>query len=149
LFDAGAGICFGSDSNVQIALLEDARALEYHLRLNRIERVVLAPDDAQDSLARRLFTCATKTGAESLQAPGGSLEVGRAADFYTIDLNDPSIAGAGPDGLLNAVVFSQERTAIRDVCVSGELIVSDGRHFRQDEIVGAFADVQGKLWGEA
>ena len=43
LTEAGVEICFGSDSNVQIDLLEDARLLEYHLRMNRLERAVLAP----------------------------------------------------------------------------------------------------------
>ena len=36
LAQAGVNICFGSDSNVQIDLLEDARLLEYHLRMNEL-----------------------------------------------------------------------------------------------------------------
>jgi len=87
----GAGICFGSDSNVQIDLLEDARLLEYHLRMNKLERVVLAPGSSKDALARRLFASATETGAESLAGSVGSLEVGRGADFFTVDLDDPSL----------------------------------------------------------
>ena len=35
LLARGVGICYGTDSNVQIDLLEDARQLEYHLRLKR------------------------------------------------------------------------------------------------------------------
>lgn len=146
LFNSGVGICFGSDSNVQIDPFEDARSLEYHLRLKNIERVILASDCAPDSLAKRLFTCATETGAQSLAAPGGSLEIGKAADFFTVDLNDPSIAGAGPDNLLNAIVFSLERTAIQDVCVAGELLVRDRRHRIEEEIVRDFTAVQRQLW---
>jgi len=148
LIKAGVGVCFGSDSNVQIDLLEDARALEYHLRLNRIERVVLAPDCAQESLARRLFACATETGAESLAAPGGKLEVGKPADFFTVDLNDPSIAGGDGDALLSAVVFSLERTAIPDVCVGGEFLIRDGHHPKEERIIREFQEVQRKLWRE-
>ncbi len=85
LFTAGVGVSLGSDSNVQINLLEDARELEYHLRLQKLERAVLQ--------ARHLFDCATEVGARSLAAPGGSLEVGRPADFFTIALDDPSMAG--------------------------------------------------------
>jgi len=146
LFSAGAGICFGSDSNAQIDLLEDARSLEYHLRLNRIERVVLAPDCSHDGLAKRLFACATQTGAESLAAPGGSLQVGKPADFFTIDINDPSIAGAGADALLSVIVFAMERTAIREVCVDGEFLVREGRHPLQEKITSEFVAVQQKLW---
>ena len=70
LFAAGARICFGSDSNVQIDILEDARELEYHLRMNRLERAVLAPDASREGLAQRLFESATESGARSLMAAG-------------------------------------------------------------------------------
>lgn len=147
LLSEGAGICFGSDSNVQIDLLEDARLLEYHLRMNKLERVVLASDSSSDSLASRLFHSATGNGAQSLRAPGGSLEIGLAADFFTIDLDDLSIAGAEPASLLNNIVFSLERTAIRDVVVGGEFVVRDRKHVLAGEIVREFADVQRSLWG--
>jgi formimidoylglutamate deiminase len=146
LFAAGAGICFGSDSNVQIDLLEDARLLEYHLRMNKLERVVLAPGSQKDALARRLFRSATETGGESLASTVGRLEVGTEADFFTVDLDDPSVAGAG-DALLNHVVFSLERTAVREVAVGGELVVRDGRHALQEEIIRQFAVVQREVWG--
>jgi formimidoylglutamate deiminase len=138
LFAAGTRICFGSDSNVQIDLLEDARELEYHLRMNKLRRAVL--DTA------RLFSSATESGARSLLTNGGSLKTGRAADFFTVDLNDCSLAGADADSLLANIVFSMERTAVRDVCVGGELVVKDGRHPLQEEIVREFAQVQRKLW---
>lgn len=148
LFNAGAGICFGSDSNVQIDLLEDARLLEYHLRMNKLERVVLPPGSDHDALARRLFESSTKTGAQSLRAPAGILEAGREADFFTVDLNDPSVAGAG-DALLNHLVFSLERTAIKEVVVGGEFVIREGRHPLQDEIIREFANVQREVWGES
>lgn len=146
LLAAGAGICFGSDSNVQIDLLEDARLLEYHLRMNKLERVVLAADSSPDSLARQLFASATDTGSESLTGPAGQLAVGRPADFFTVHLNDPSLAGAGPDDLLSHVVFSLERTAVRDVAVAGEFVVRDGQHSLSGEIVQRFANLQRDLW---
>lgn len=153
LMEAGAGICFGSDSNVQIDMLEDARLLEYHLRMNKLERVVLAPGLSKDSLAQRLFRSATETGAASLAGPvgsaGGSLEVGRPADFFTVDLDDPSVAGAGSGALLNHVVFSLERTAVREVAIGGEFVVREGRHARAEEIIREFAAVQRNLWGAA
>ena len=149
LFEAGAGICFGSDSNVQIDILEDARLLEYHLRMNKLERVVLGEGTSKDALAKRLFAGATETGAASLAVPSGSLEVGRPADFFTVDLDDPSLAGAESGALLNHIVFSLERTAVRDVAVSGEFVVRDGRHPLAGEITREFIAVQRKLWGAA
>jgi formimidoylglutamate deiminase len=145
---SGVAVCFGSDSNIQIDLLEDARQLEYHLRLERLERAVLAAGEDRESLANRLFAGATQVGAESLGAPGGSLEEGLAADFFTVDLNDLSIAGAGRDSLLSHIVFSAERTAIRDIYLGGEPVFEDGHHPFQEDIVGRFQDVQRRLWNE-
>jgi formimidoylglutamate deiminase len=146
-FDQGVPVSLGTDSQTQIDLLEDARELEYHLRLQRMSRNVLATDNTEDTdqsaLARRLFECATTNGASSIGFEGGSLEAGAPADFFTVDLNDPSIAGSSPENLLANVVFSLSRTAVRDVVVGGKRIVADGRHAQQDEIVGAFRKIQG------
>jgi formimidoylglutamate deiminase len=146
---AGVAACFGSDSNVQINLLEDARQLEYHLRLKLLERAVLAPDSEPESLARRLFTGATETGAHSLGAPGGALAPGRAADFFTVALDDLSVAGSGGQSLLTHIVFSGERTAIREVYVGGKPVIEEGRHRLQAEIIDRFAAVQRRLWGSS
>ncbi len=140
LYAAGARICFGSDSNIQIDVLEDARLLEYHLRMNRLERAILPGG------ARRLFESATESGAQSLDASGGKLAVGRSADFFTVDLDDPSIAGSPTETLIDNIVFSLERTAIRDVAVKGNMIVRDGRHPLVEEITREFAKVQSALW---
>lgn len=136
---AGARLCLGSDSNIQIDLLEDARLLEYHLRMNQLERAIL-PD-----AARGLFECATESGAHSLDAPVGRFEAGRTADFFTVDLNDPSIAGA-QDKLLDNIVYSLERTAVKDVAVDGKMTVRDGRHALAEEITREFLRVQRNLW---
>jgi len=148
LFKEGISVSLGTDSQTQIDLLEDARELEYHLRLQKLERAVLAEpnDDGRSALAARLFDCATVNGALSLNAPGAVLEAGHAADFFTVNLDDPSIAGASPDDLLTAIVFSLNGTAVRDVVVGGKRIVEDGRHFAHDEITDRFKTLQKKLW---
>ena len=148
-FTQGVPVSLGTDSHVEIDLLEDARELEYHLRLQKGARAVLASadDESQSALAARLFECATINGAESIHAPGGTLEPGRPADFFTVDLDDPSIAGASSDDLLSAIVFSLSRTAIRDVVVGGKRIVEDGKHAQQEDIVQRFKALQKKLWG--
>ena len=148
-FQRGVRIALGTDSQIQIDLLEDARELEYHLRLQRTERNVLAPANDNDTaaLARRLFECATVNGATSLGFQGGSLDVGAPADFFTVDLNDPSIAGASKEDLLLSIVFSSSRTAVKDVVVAGKRIVEDGRHNIQEDVVESFRALQEKLWG--
>jgi formimidoylglutamate deiminase len=142
-------VALGSDSHAQIDLLEDARELEYHLRLQKMERAVLATstDEGHSALASRLFDCATITGAESIDSSSGTLDPGLSADFFTVDLNDPSIAGASEDDLLSSIVFSLSRTAVKDVVVGGKRIVEDGKHAQQEEIVERFKDLQQRLWG--
>jgi formimidoylglutamate deiminase len=120
-FNAGVAVSLGTDSQIQIDLLEDARELEYHIRLQKMERNILAPRD--------LFDCATISGAKSIGFAGGKLEPGAPADFFTVDLDDPSIAGSSVDDLLTNIVFSLSKTAVRDVVVAGKRIVEDGKHF--------------------
>ncbi len=149
-FKQGVPICLGTDSHAQIDLLEDARELEYHLRLQRLERAVLdrgvSPSPDPSSLAARLFDCATTNGARSIGAPGGILERGRSADFFTVALDDPSIAGASTDDLLSSIIFSLSRAAVREVVVSGRPIVSEGQHLVQEEIIERFNNLQKRLW---
>jgi formimidoylglutamate deiminase len=148
LFKEGVAVALGTDSHTQIDLLEDARELEYHLRLQKLERAVLAPagDDSLSGLAKLLFDCATVSGARSVNAPGGKLEPGFPADFFTVDLHDPSIAGATPEDLLACIVFGLAQTAIKDVFVGGKQVVGDGRHEASSEIVEKFTLLQRKLW---
>lgn len=141
----GVPFCFGSDSQAQIDLLEDARELEYHLRLIHQRRVILDQIDGE-GLSARLFRYATEGGAKSLGVNAGTLQPGEMADFFTIDRNDPSIAGASPSELLPAFVFSLSKRAIRDVFVGGLKILSDGRHGAQEEIVAYYRQVHQKIW---
>jgi formimidoylglutamate deiminase len=151
LMHAGVRIAFGSDSLTQIDPLENARELEYNLRLSKLERAVLdtVAGSAGATLAQRLFTCATRHGAESIGFRGGSLESGSPADFFTVDLEDPSIAGSPADELLAAIVFSLSRTAIRDVAVNGRLIVANGRHPLQARIVRDYSELMRRTAAEA
>jgi formimidoylglutamate deiminase len=129
-FNAGVAVSLGTDSQIQIDLLEDARELEYHLRLQKMERNVL--------VTQALFDCATINGAKSIGFAGGKLEPGVPADFFTVDLDDPSIAGSSPEDLLANIVFSLSRSAVRDVVVAGKRIVENGRHKDQDQIIESF-----------
>jgi formimidoylglutamate deiminase len=140
-FKHGVAVCLGTDSHAQIDLLEDARELEYHLRLQKLERAVLGG-------AALLFDCATVNGARSIGAAGGALEAGKPADFFTVALDDPSIAGASPDDLLSSIVFASTRAAVREVVVGGKPIVSEGQHLIQDDVVERFNELQKRLWTE-
>lgn len=149
LFGEGVRVSLGTDSHTQIDMLEDARELEYNMRLARLERVVLdRTSDAPSALASSLFDCATRSGAESIKVPGGdgTLSAGEAADFFTVDLHHPSIAGASTEDLLAHIVFSLNPAAVREVVVGGRMIVEDGRHRAAHEITERFVALQKRLW---
>jgi formimidoylglutamate deiminase len=145
VMEKGIRVAFGSDSQAQIDPLEDARELEYHLRLKQHERAILDPI-ADQSLASRLFDCATGHGARALNLPGGGLTPGSFADFFTVDLNDVSIAGHSAQDLLPIIVFALNRSAIRDVVVNGRFILRDQKHGLQDEIIYRYKETHHKVW---
>ncbi len=134
-------IALGSDSQAQIDPLEDARELEYHLRLERQERAILDQIDGQP-LAARLFDCATVNGARALGVPAND-------DCFTVDLDDVSIAGQSQDDLLPMNVFALNRSAIRDVKVNGQWVVRDQCHPLQDEIIARYKELHHKLWAKS
>jgi len=121
---AGADIAIGTDDQKRSNLLEAVRAWP----------------DAGAAVAR--LHAMTVAGARSLGAPSGALEVGRPADFFTVSLYEPSLAGATPEGLLDAILFSSERRAIREVWVGARPRVTNGRHLQQGPIVGRFVELQ-------
>ncbi len=144
LIDAGVSIAFGTDSHAQTDALENARELESNLRLKHLQRAVLDGRNGE-SLPALLFEFATRSGARSLQVDAGALEVGKAADFFTVDISDCSIAGSLAEELLTNIVFSMSGSAVRDVVVDGRIVIDDRHHALQDEIVAAFCGVQRRL----
>ena len=147
LLARGANLCLGSDSQIQVDLLEDARLLEYHLRMQQLERAILDPvAPGRERLSQFLFETASKSGARALGQNVGELAVGKPADFVAIDLDDPSIAGASADTLIAGTVFSLERTALKEVYVAGQPVVTGGQHLLQESVIAEFRSVQKALW---
>jgi len=148
ILEAHIPIALGSDSQAQIDPLEDARQLDYHLRLLHQQRAILDQIHNQP-IARSLFDTATRNGARALQLPTGDLTPGQYADYITVDLDDPSIAGHSADSLLSLLTFGLNRTAIRDVAVNGKLVVTDGHHPLEDEIITRYAQLHRRIWSSA
>jgi formimidoylglutamate deiminase len=131
---AGAGLALGSGAGARLDLLEEARWTERRFRL-----------EASPAPAILALQAATAMGARSLGATGGGLEVGRPADFFTVSLTDPSLAGADPASLAPALVQGGQLRAIRDVWVGARQRLAGGRHLRQGAILGRFIETQARL----
>jgi formimidoylglutamate deiminase len=137
---AGIPVALGSDSQAQIDPLEDARQLDYHLRLEQEQRAIL-DQIAGQPLAQRLLDCATINGARAL-----GVNPDPATDFFTVDPDDVSIAGHSESDLLSLAAFTLNRSAICDVMVGGQWVVRDHRHPLQEEIVSRYQELHRRLW---
>jgi len=137
----GIPVAFGTDSQAQIDLLEDARQLEYHLRLRDQQRGIL-DTSMRGGIGAGLFRAASANGYAALGLAAGRLAVGEPADFFTVDLGDLSVLGMDAGSLEMQAVFSLSKAAVRDVAVQGRLVVEDGRHLLDEEIKTRYGRVQ-------
>jgi formimidoylglutamate deiminase len=85
------------------------------------------------ALARTLFAAATEGGARALGLDGASLVEGGRADFFAVDLDDPSLVGR-PSDLLATLVFGGQARAITDVMVDGRFVLRDRIHGGERDI---------------
>lgn len=109
--------CLGSDSNLRISPLEELRWLELVQRLGGEKRGVLR--DAAGEVGRGLLHAATAGGAAALGVPTGRLAAGLWADFLTVDLGAPVLAGWEPETLVDTLVFGGTDEVILATAVGG------------------------------
>jgi len=133
LVAAGSQLCLGSDSNAVVDLFEEARAVELDRRLVTGQRGWLS--------AESLLRAATHQGMEALGWEAGELRPGRLADFTTLELSSPRLAGAGLEDLLPRVVFAATGAEVRSVVVGGAEVVRDGRHLRLGSVAEKLTSV--------
>ena len=116
----GVPLALGSDSNVRLSFVEEMRWLEFAQRLRSESRGVLR--DVSGRVGRVLFEIATRGGAAALGLPTGEITPGLWADFMTIDLSSPALAGCDEDTLLDTLVFGGSESAIASTCVGGQWV---------------------------
>ena len=140
----GGRLGIGSDSHVSVSLVEELRWLEYGQRLRDQKRNRLYRSD-QPMVGRSLFDAALSGGAQALGQPVGALQVGQRADWLVLDGEDPYIATAKQDAILNRWLFAGGDRQIRDVMVAGKWVVRDGQHAAEEQSALAFARVLREL----
>lgn len=140
----GGRMGIGSDSHVSLSVVEELRWLEYGQRLRDQRRNRLYRTD-QPMVGRTLFDAALQGGAQALGQPIGTFEVGKRADWLVLDGNDPYLATASGDGILNRWLFAGGDRQVRDVMVGGKWVVRNGRHGGEEESARAFTRVLREL----
>ncbi|NBA94116.1 formimidoylglutamate deiminase [Pseudomonas sp. R5(2019)] len=142
----GGRLGIGSDSHVSLSVVEELRWLEYGQRLRDQRRNRLYRQD-QPMVGRTLFDAALAGGAQAMGQPVGALEVGKRADWLVLDGNDPYLATASDDAILNRWLFAGGDRQVRDVMVNGVWVVREGRHAGEQESAQAFTQVLRQLLG--
>ncbi|MEO6143479.1 MAG: formimidoylglutamate deiminase [Dermatophilaceae bacterium] len=115
LHDAGSPIALGSDQHAVIDLLEEARALEMHERLDSLQRGRFRLDE--------LLSAATRHDSLGW-SDAGRLAVGARADLVAVRLDSPRTAGSAP----GQIILSATSADVDTVIVDGRTVVADGRH---------------------
>jgi formiminoglutamate deiminase len=135
---AGIAMSIGSDSHAVIDPFEEVRAIELDERLNSLRRGT--------HRAGELLTAATSSGYSSLGWPdGGRIAPGALADFTTVSLTSPRLAGTDPDDAAAAVVFAANASDVHHVVVGGRVVVAGGVHQTID-VSHQLARSIGVLW---
>jgi cytosine/adenosine deaminase-related metal-dependent hydrolase len=130
LLELGACLSLGTDSHAVIDPFEEMRALELDERLASHQRGNFRPG--------QLLEAATSAGYSALGYPGGGrLRPGAPADFVTISLEGPGLAGVDEDFLLEGAVFCAGRGDVTDVVVAGRPVVQDGQHVLVGDVARA------------
>ena len=124
--DAGVRVGLGVDgsaSNDGSNMLGEVRQAMLLARL----KMAVEPDPTRIwTTAREVLEVSTRGGAAVLgRTDIGSLEVGKCADFFTLDLNSIGFAGALSDPVA-AVVFCAPQTA-KHCFVQGRAVVTEGQ----------------------
>ena len=118
---AGVAMSIGSDSHAVIDPFEETRAIELDHRLASLRRGTHQPGE--------LLHIATAEGCRSLGwRDAGRLSSGALADFVTVSLTSPRLAGTDPVHAAAAVVFAATASDVQHVVVGGKVVVADGRH---------------------
>lgn len=136
---AGGRLAVGTDSHVATSVDEELRILEYGQRLRdrRRNRLVEGPGS---SVGRTLFSAAHAGGAQAAGlGPRAGIEPGGRADLVVLDGDNPFIAAAAGDAVLDRWIFALGRACVRDVMAGGRWVVQKGRHEQDEDIDRAFA----------
>ena len=98
-------------------------------------------EGGESRYGRTLYDAALDGGAQALGQAIGALEVGKRADWLVLDGNDPYLATATEDGILNRWLFAGGDRQVRDVLVNGKWVVRDGHHAGEEDSNRAFTQV--------
>lgn len=148
-FLAGGGAAVGTDANVRICAIEEARQLEYGQRLRDRRRARLA---TEAGVGPAIWSWLAEGGGEAVSgsraggARVGRIEPGYRADLVVLSEDGPHTAGHGLETLLDAWLIGGDDRDIQAVYVGGERRIERGSIPGESEIDAEFAAAMRTLW---
>jgi formimidoylglutamate deiminase len=127
--DAKGLLSIGSDSHCSVDLREELRSLEYSSRMQSRQRAILGTENK--SVGRRLYENSSRGGAQAIGVESGEIKVGYRADFTLVDPNEPAIAGATHDRLLDRLIFTNVGNPVAGVVIGGKITRTNTGDFRE------------------
>ena len=126
----------GTDSNINISLIEELKMLEYSQRLRQKQRAVLS--DLNRSTGRVLFEKSVQGGALSTQRETGEISPGKWADLISLDISNINLNGTYRDTTIDSWIFASNRNSIKEVWSAGSKIVQNGEHLSHQKITDRY-----------
>ena len=154
-FRAGGAAAAGSDANVRISAIEEARQLEYGQRLRDRRRARLATEAGAGPV---VWSWLAQGGGEAVAggpAPAdgprapmrlGRIEPGYRADFVVLDREAPHTVGHDWETLMDAWLVGGDERDIEAVYVGGERRVERGSVAGEAGIRSAFGRAMREIW---
>ena len=148
-FLAGGGAAIGTDANVRLSAIEEARQLEYGQRLRDRRRARLATEAGAGA---KLWSWLARGGGEAVAGSRaaasavGRIAPGCRADLVVLRGDAPNMLGHGLKTFLDAWLVAGDERDIDAVYVAGERLVERGSVAGEAEIETGFAEAMRTLW---
>lgn len=142
---AGGAWGIGSDSHIGVNAAEELMMLEYGQRLQTLQRNVAA-STTQPHVGSHLMLRAVAGGAQASGRAIAGIALGQQADMVSLQDTHPALAGLPIAEQLDAHVFGSSRSsAIDNVWVAGQVVVTAGRHALHTTAQTAFVQARSAL----
>jgi len=154
-FLAGGAAAAGSDANVRISAIEEARQLEYGQRLRDRRRARLATEAGAGPVVWSWLARGGGDAAAARSSPAGRagarlrlgrIEPGYRADFVVLDRQGPHTLGHDWETLMDAWLVGGDERDIEAVYVAGERRVERGSMAGETGIRSAFGKAMREIW---
>lgn len=123
----------GTDSHISLNPLEDLRWLDYTQRLSTHKRNTF-PDGAMTLIKNTFFSGKRAMGLASKDF----FQVGQPLDGVVYDGNSPLLNTAGPEYLLQTLLYTADGSTVMGTIVDGAWVVKDRHHKDELEILKNF-----------